>query len=98
MSKLVFDATDKCVHPTRYRQIVETASTRHLSQRKAQFPKTRNTAQSWQRFTIKNNDRVRSLVKCTNFWKSYTATRVQTRNGSALETFRQINFFTRALC
>ena len=31
MSKPVFDATGKYVHPTRYRQIVETASTRHLS-------------------------------------------------------------------
>ena len=31
MSKLVFDATGKYAHPTRYRQIVETASTRHLS-------------------------------------------------------------------
>ena len=31
VSKLVFDATGKYVHPTRYRQIVETASTRHLS-------------------------------------------------------------------
>lgn len=31
MSKLVFDATGKYVHPTRYRQIVETASSRHLS-------------------------------------------------------------------
>jgi len=31
MSKLVFDAASKYVHPTRYRQIVETARTRHLS-------------------------------------------------------------------
>ena len=31
MSKLVLDATGKYVHPTHYRQIVETASTRHLS-------------------------------------------------------------------
>ena len=31
MSKLVFDATGKYVHPTRYRQIVETASSEHLS-------------------------------------------------------------------
>ncbi|CAH3023554.1 unnamed protein product, partial [Porites evermanni] len=31
MSKLVFDATGKYVHPTRYRQIVETASYRQLS-------------------------------------------------------------------
>ena len=31
MSKLVFDATGKYVHPTRYRQIVGTASSRHLS-------------------------------------------------------------------
>ena len=31
MSKLVFDATGKYVHPTRYRPIVETASSRQLS-------------------------------------------------------------------
>ncbi|CAH3149334.1 unnamed protein product [Porites evermanni] len=31
MSKLVFDATGKYVHSTRYRQIVETASSRQLS-------------------------------------------------------------------
>ena len=31
MSKLVFDATGKYIHPTRYRQIVETASSRHLN-------------------------------------------------------------------
>ena len=31
ISKLLFDATGKHVHPTRYRQIVETASSRHLS-------------------------------------------------------------------
>ena len=31
MSKLVFDATGQYVHPTRYRQIVETASSKHLS-------------------------------------------------------------------
>ena len=31
MSKLVFDATGKYVHPTRYRQIVETSSSKHLS-------------------------------------------------------------------
>ena len=31
MSKLVFDATGKYVHPTRYRQIVETASCKQLS-------------------------------------------------------------------
>ena len=31
MSKLVFDATGKYVHPTRYRQFVETASSRQLS-------------------------------------------------------------------
>ena len=30
MSKLVFDATGKYVHPTRYRQIVETASSKKL--------------------------------------------------------------------
>ena len=63
MSKLVFDATGKYVHPTCYRQIVETASTRHLS----------NSAQSTisedqKRSSVvakvhyqKNNDRARSL-------------------------------------
>ena len=30
MSKLVFDATGKYVHPTRYRQIVETCAKHHL--------------------------------------------------------------------
>ena len=30
MSKLVFDATGKYIHPTRYRQIVETTSRQHL--------------------------------------------------------------------
>ena len=31
MSKMVFDATGKYIHPTRYRQIVETASHQHLT-------------------------------------------------------------------
>ena len=30
MSKLVFDATGKYIHPTRYRQIIETASRQQL--------------------------------------------------------------------
>ncbi|CAH3184466.1 unnamed protein product [Porites lobata] len=55
MSKLVFDATGKYVHPTRYRRIVETASSRTLSSaRKMRSPRTRNTALLWQEFTIKN--------------------------------------------
>ena len=33
MSKLAFDATGKYAHPTRYRQIVETASSRTLRQK-----------------------------------------------------------------
>ena len=71
MSKLVFDATGKYVHPTRYRQIVETARTRHFSNgAQSTISETRNTALSWQRFTIKNNDRARSLVKRTNVWKT----------------------------
>ena len=31
MSKLVFDAIDKYIHPTRYRQIVETQSLNELT-------------------------------------------------------------------
>ena len=78
MSKLVFDATGKFVHPTRYRQIVETASTRHLSRSgQSAVSEDQKHALSWQRFTIKSNDRARSLVKRTNVWKNYTATREQ---------------------
>ena len=100
MSKLVFNATGKYVHPTRYRQIVETASTRHLS----------STVQS----TIPEDQKHSSAVAKLHYQKQRSrevaskahkclrkATRRQgnrARNGSALETFRQINFFTRALC
>jgi len=50
MSKLVFDATGKNVHPTCYRQMVETASTRHLS----------SSAQS----TISEDQKHSSVVAC----------------------------------
>ena len=55
VSKLVFDATGKYVHPTRYRQIVETASTRHLS----------STAQS----TITEDQKHSSVVARVHYQK-----------------------------
>ena len=61
MSTLVFDATGKYVHPTRYRQIVETA-------RRAQSPRTRNIALLLQGFTIRSSDRARWRAKHMNIW------------------------------
>ena len=55
MSKLVFDATGKYVHPTRYRQIVETASSKHLS----------SSAQS----TISENQKHSSVVARVHYQK-----------------------------
>ena len=55
MSKLVFDATGKYVHPTRYRQIVETASSRHL----------RGSAQS----TISEDQKHSSVVARVHYQK-----------------------------
>jgi len=54
-SKLVFDAKGKYVHPTRYRQIVGTASTRHLS----------STAQS----TISEDQKHSSVVAKVHYQK-----------------------------
>ena len=49
---------------------------KHLSSSaQSTISRTRNTALSWQEFTIKNNDRAKSLQKRTNFWKDCTATR-----------------------
>ena len=67
MSKLVFDATGKYVHPTRYRQILETAISRQLSSSaKRQHPRTRNMALLLQGSTIRSSDRARWQVKHMN--------------------------------
>ena len=55
MNKLVFHATGKYVHPTRYRQIVETASSKHLS----------SSAQS----TISENQKRSSVVARVHYQK-----------------------------
>ena len=68
MSKLVFDAIGKYVHPTRYRQIVETVSSKKLS-------RTRSIAQSWQECITKSKDRERSRPRRTNTWKPFMARR-----------------------
>ena len=55
MSKLVFDAKDKYVHPTRYRQTVETASSKKLS----------SSAQS----TISEDQKYNSVVARVHYQK-----------------------------
>jgi len=62
MSKLVFDAIGKYIHPTRYRQIVETESLNQLTARSKGFcRKTRNTVPLLPKFTIKSGDRAKLL-------------------------------------
>ena len=95
MSKFVFDATDKYVHPTRYRQIVETASSKHLS----------SSAQS----TISEDQKHSSVVARVHYQKQRSrevATKaheflerrqgIRVRNGRTLKAFRQVNVFQRA--
>ena len=55
MSKLAFDAKDKYVHPTRYRQIVDTASSKQLS----------SSAQS----TISEDQKYNSVVARVHYQK-----------------------------
>ena len=62
MSKLVFDAIGKYIHPTRYRQIVETESLNQPTARSKGFcRKTRNTVPLLPKFTIKSGDRAKLL-------------------------------------
>ena len=65
MSKLVFDAIGKFIHPTRYRQIVETQSLNLLT--------STNTVLPLQKFTIKSKDRAKLLSRLTSVYKSYKA-------------------------
>ena len=95
MSKLVFDATGKYVHPTRYRQIVETASSRQLS----------SSPQS----TISEDQKHSSVVARVHYQKKRSREVASkaleylerlhgekgspARNGRALEAFRQFCVF-----
>ena len=99
MSKLIFDATSMYVHQTRYQQIVETASSREIlpAACKVRSQKTRNTALSWQGFTIKNEDNARSPEKRTRFWKNYTGQGIRVRNGRAFKAFKQVNVKSRMM-
>ena len=73
MSKLVFDATGKYVHPTRYRQIVETASTRYLS----------NSAQS----TISEDQKHSSVVAKVHY-QTQRSREVASKEHKCLEKLR----------
>ena len=72
MSKLVFDATGKYGHPTRYRQIVETASSRQLS----------SSAQS----TISEDQKHSSVVARVHYQKLQSREeRLHGKKGSEIE-------------
>ena len=58
MSKLIFDATGKYVHPTRYRQIVETASSRQLS---SHAQRTISEDQRWREVASKAHEYLERL-------------------------------------
>ena len=70
------DAIGLYVHPTRYRQVVETVSSRNLvATCKARSPRTRRIAQLWQEFITKIKDRERSQPRRTNTWNPVMARR-----------------------
>ena len=72
MSKLVFDAIGKFIHPTRYRQIVGTQSLNLLTSKEQQIlSEDQNTVLRLQKFTIKSKDRAKLLSKLTSVYKSY---------------------------
>ena len=79
MSKLVFDAIGKYIHPTRYRQIVETHSLNQLTSKEQRiFSKIRNTAQPSPKFTIKSRGRAKLLRLPTSVYKTYKVPRDRT--------------------
>ena len=65
MNKLVFDAIGKYVHPTRYRQIVDTQSLHLLTHKEQRIlsedHSSKNTVQPLPKFTIRSRDRARLL-------------------------------------
>ena len=77
MSKLVFDAIGKYIHPTRYRQIIETQSLNRLVPSRKFCERTRNTVLLLQKSTIKSNDRAKLPSRATNVYKNFKEARVQ---------------------
>ena len=76
MSKLVLDAFGKYIHPTRYRQIVETiASISSLVKSKGFFREIRNTVQPSPKFTIKSRGRAKLLRLPTSVYKNFKVPR-----------------------
>ena len=74
MSKLVFDAIGKFIHPMRYRQIVGTQSLNLLTSKEQQIlSEDQNAVLRLQKFTIKSSDRAKLLSKLTSVYKSYKA-------------------------
>ena len=91
MSKLVFDATGKYVHPTRYRQIVETASSTKLSSSAQNAISEDQKHSSFVAgFTIKNSDRGRSPAKRMHSSKVCTAKREQSWKRTCAQGFQKI--------
>jgi len=74
MSKLVFDAIGKFIHPTRYRHIVETQSLNLLTSKEQQIlseDQKHSSAVAKVHYTIKSKDRANLLSKLTSVYKSY---------------------------
>ena len=80
MSKLVFDATGKYVHPTCYRQIVETASSTKLS----------SSAQNAISEDQKHSDCGRLPAKRMHSWKVCTPKREQSWKWTCAQGFQKI--------
>ena len=69
MSKLVFDTIGKYVHPTRYRQIVETVSSKKLSSNaQGTISEDQKHSSVVQECITKSKDRERSRPRRTNTW------------------------------
>ena len=78
MSKLLFGAIGKYVHPVRYRQIVETQSLNPTElQRADNFVRRPETVLRSQKFTIKRSGRAKLLSRVTNVYKNFKEARVQ---------------------
>ena len=98
MSKLVFDATDNYVHPTRYRQILETASYRNL------ISSAQNTISEDQKHSSVvarvhyQKQRSREVANKAREFLERTAwgQGIGARNGRALEALRYVDVFPRA--
>ena len=98
MSKLVFDAAGKYVRPTRYRQIVDTASSKHLSSSaQSTIFEDQKTQLCRGKSLLSKTTIARSRYKSAQISRKIARLQgIGVRNGRMLKAFRQINVFPRA--